>query len=158
MHADLIILNGFILFTATAGNLLLADVFLILTDVFRPARDPVRHQMGVPTDLRDRRLEAFEVCALPSRYVVVARLDTVGFQFIEKGDSVAGGGAHCGAVGMNDGLELVEGLFHGGELLELWKVYSEELGDVGREGSAGFIRRPAKPIFEVSDSLVRSEC
>ena len=76
----------------------------------------------------------------------------------DLGGSVAGGGAHFGAVGMNDGLELVEGLFHGGELLELWKVYSEELGDVGREGSAGFIRGPAKPIFEVSDSLVRSEC
>ena len=38
----------------------------------------------------------------------------------DLGGSVAGGGAHFGAVGMNDGLELVEGLFHGGELLEFW--------------------------------------
>ena len=36
----------------------------------------------------------------------------------DLGGSVAGGGAHFGAVGMYDGLELVEGLFHGGELLE----------------------------------------
>ena len=39
----------------------LAGVFLPVADVFRPARDPVHHELVVPADMRDRRLVALEI-------------------------------------------------------------------------------------------------
>ena len=46
---------------SAVDSLALAGVFFPVPDVFRPARDPVHHELVVPADMRDRRLVAAEI-------------------------------------------------------------------------------------------------